>query len=156
VERRFHFNRDVLAGFTFIVIGAAFLWFGRDYKFGSTLLMGPGYLPTVLSCIVIGLGVVIGARGGLVEGVQLAGMPARPLVFITVAMFAFAVLIESMGLVVTGIVTMLLAAASREFNWREQAVLAVVSALVAAALFVYALRLPLKYWPSFLDAFIYS
>ena len=38
------FNRDVLSGLVFVVIGAAALWIGRDYAMGTPFRMGPGYL----------------------------------------------------------------------------------------------------------------
>lgn len=58
---------DMLAGGTFVVLGLAFALGGRTYGMGSTLAMGPGYLPVVLGVILAVLGAFItlqGLRGG--------------------------------------------------------------------------------------------
>ena len=71
MERRLHINQDVVAGLMFIVFGAFFLFFGRNYPVGTTLRMGPGYLPQVLGWLLVSIGLLIVA--GLVFA--MAGSP---------------------------------------------------------------------------------
>lgn len=47
-----------------IVTGALALYFGREYEFGNVISMGPGFLPQVLSALLIALGILIVANGG--------------------------------------------------------------------------------------------
>ena len=39
-------NKDFWAGLMFVATGAAAMFIARNYPFGSTLRMGPGYFPT--------------------------------------------------------------------------------------------------------------
>ena len=60
-------NRDFWAGFMLIVFGAASIFIARDYPFGSTMRMGPGYFPSVLGGILVLFGVyvmIVGLRKG--------------------------------------------------------------------------------------------
>ena len=58
---------DMLAGGTFIALGLAFAIGGRTYGMGSTLAIGPGFVPVVLGVILTILGAFITTaafRGG--------------------------------------------------------------------------------------------
>ncbi|MGB3009772.1 MAG: tripartite tricarboxylate transporter TctB family protein [Mycobacterium sp.] len=58
---------DMLAGGTFVALGLAFALGGRTYGIGSTLAMGPGFVPVVLGVILTALGafiIVAAFRGG--------------------------------------------------------------------------------------------
>jgi hypothetical protein len=58
---------DMLAGGTFVALGLAFALGGRTYGIGSTLAMGPGFVPVVLGVILTVLGAFITVtafRGG--------------------------------------------------------------------------------------------
>ena len=53
---RFDNLQDLLAGLLFAAFGAAALWFGQSLALGAATRMGPGYLPTILGWLLIGLG----------------------------------------------------------------------------------------------------
>ena len=58
---------DLLAGGSFVLLGAAFAIGGSRYDVGSALRMGSGYVPIALGGILVVLGllvVVIAFRGG--------------------------------------------------------------------------------------------
>ena len=75
--------RDVVGGLLVTAIGAGFLLFGRELEIGTSFRMGPGYFPTILSVLMIGLGLAMTAlawrgpreEGGVRPG-ALAGAPA--------------------------------------------------------------------------------
>ena len=46
-------NKDVWAGLMLIAIGAAAMFFARNYPFGTALRMGPGYFPMLLGGLLI-------------------------------------------------------------------------------------------------------
>ena len=71
--------RDIGAGLLFVAIGAAGLYFGRDLTYGSSARMGPGFFPIILSWLIIGLGVIVGARGFAVRGPRIEAVPWRPI-----------------------------------------------------------------------------
>ena len=49
-------NKDFWAGVMLIAIGAAAMFIAREYRFGSTLRMGPGFFPIVLGGILVVFG----------------------------------------------------------------------------------------------------
>ncbi|HEX4990470.1 MAG TPA: tripartite tricarboxylate transporter TctB family protein, partial [Candidatus Binatia bacterium] len=60
-------NKDFWAGIMLITTGAASIFIARDYPFGSTIRMGPGYFPSVLGGILVLFGLyvmIMGLRSG--------------------------------------------------------------------------------------------
>jgi hypothetical protein len=49
--------RDVMGGLVVTAIGAGFFLLGRELEMGSSFRMGPGYFPTILSLLMMALGV---------------------------------------------------------------------------------------------------
>jgi putative tricarboxylic transport membrane protein len=139
--------QDFWAGLLFLVVGVAAAWFGRIYTFGTATKMGPGYLPTVLSWGLAGLGAFLIARALFDRGMQLEHSLFRPQAFILAAIVVFAFCIERFGLVPAVIVVTVVAAlASPEMRWRETVPLAVGLAILCAVLFVRLLGQPLALW----------
>jgi len=63
-------NRDVWAGAMLIATGAASVIIARDYSFGTSLRMGPGYFPSVLGGLLVqNSGFKVCFVGGYVTGV---------------------------------------------------------------------------------------
>lgn len=56
-------RKDFWAGFSLIASGAVAIFIARDYPFGTSLRMGPGYFPIVLGGLLILLGVAVAAKG---------------------------------------------------------------------------------------------
>ena len=48
--------REVIGGLVVIAIGAGFFLSGQELEMGTSFRMGPGYFPTILSILMIGLG----------------------------------------------------------------------------------------------------
>lgn len=140
-------NREFCAGLMFVVFGVAALILARGYAVGSAVRMGPGLFPTLLGSLLIGLGTIIAVRG-LLTGRE--GVPAgklRPLL-VLVAVAAFALLLKPLGLAIAApMLVMVGAAAGPDFQLREGAALAILLTGLSAALFVYALGLPIQVWP---------
>ncbi|HWM49710.1 MAG TPA: tripartite tricarboxylate transporter TctB family protein [Xanthobacteraceae bacterium] len=139
--------QDFWAGILFLTVGVIAAWVARNYVFGSATRMGPGYLPSVLSWMLIGLGVFLAARGLIEEGPALERSLFRPQAFIIVAIVVFGLLIERVGLVGSVIVSTVIAAlASAEMRWKETIMLAIGLAILCAVLFVKLLGQPLELW----------
>src|SRR3954466_6030160 len=74
--------------------------FGRDLEMGTSFRMGPGYFPTVLSIVMIGLGAVItlqALRGPLQE-TSFGQVPWRGLTLIIGAPLVFGETLIGLGL----------------------------------------------------------
>jgi hypothetical protein len=139
--------QDLGAGLVFVAIGVAGLYFGRELAFGSSARMGPGYFPTLLSALIIAIGLIVGFKGVTVEGPPIEPVPLRPITFIIAAILIFGFLIDSVGLALTAIVLTVFAAyARREVNLTETILLGVGLALFTVIVFVYVLGQALPAW----------
>lgn len=144
---RFNNLQDLLAGLLFVAFGAAALYFGQSYAFGSATRMGPGYLPNVLGWMLVGLGVFITGRALVVSGVPIPKIHLRPQIMIIAALIAFALLIERLGLLAAAAAVVLLGSlASKEAKPLEMTIVAVLSAFAAVGLFIYLLGQPMAPW----------
>ena len=136
-------NRDLIAGLLFIVLGGLAVVLARDYPFGSTIRMGPGYFPTVLGFILLLFGVTVLARG-IRSGERVKGEWGwKPLALITLSIVLFGALLDRVGMIPAAVATLVAAAAAgREFRMKEALILAVVMTALSVAVFIYGLKLP--------------
>lgn len=139
--------QDLGAAAIFVVIGTAGLYFGRDLAFGSSARMGPGYFPTLLSGLIMAVGLVLAVRALTIDGPSIEPIHLRPLLAILAAILAFGALVDRIGLALTtALLTVGAAYARRDVNLKETLLLAIGSALFAVGVFVYALSQPLPAW----------
>ena len=54
-----YLSKDFLSGVMFIAFGLVALWFGRHLALGTSVRMGPGYVPHMLADIMMVLGTII-------------------------------------------------------------------------------------------------
>jgi hypothetical protein len=91
-------SKDFLAGVMFIAFGLIALYFGRNLAVGTTVRMGPGYVPHMLSYIMLVLGLVI-AVIALITGGEIAEAPKwKPITMVTIGIVVFALLFETTGM----------------------------------------------------------
>jgi hypothetical protein len=126
-----------------IAIGAAAIFIGRDYPFGTALRMGAGFFPLVLGAALVLFGVYFAVRGlrstDRIEG----NWSPRALVILPLAFVLFGVLMQHAGFVAALFVLVVgSAAAGTEFKLVEVLVLAGVLTVMCVALFIWALGLP--------------
>lgn len=140
-----HGPKDFWAGIVYVCLGTGFALVARDYSFGTAIRMGPGYFPTVLGSLLACVGLISVARGVTRRGEPLEPFAWRPIVFVSLSLILFALLLTGGGLIVA-LAALLLAApvASQSFRYSVSGALAAV-ALIAfcAVVFVEALGLPL-------------
>lgn len=136
-------NRDALAGLLFMGLGAFGFAIALGYKFGTTIDMGPGYFPRILSLVLIGFGIVTFAKG-VRNCVPIEGDWAwLPLLLLSASLVTFGFLLERAGLVPALAALFFVAArAGHEFKALEVLVLTAVMSVFAAAVFVWGLKLP--------------
>ena len=128
-------SKDFLSGLMFIGFGLVALYFGQKLALGTTVRMGPGYVPRMLALIMMGLGLLI-CIVALVAGAEPAEKPKwKPITLVTIGILCFAFLFERAGLLPALVVLILIASlAGEEFKLKEvianMVVLAVVCTLV--------------------------
>lgn len=143
-------TKDLLSGLMFLAFGLGAAVVAQDYTFGSPARMGSGFFPVVIGGIVAILGLILVVRalfdsagGEPVEAIQF-----RPVIFISVAIVVFGVLIEDAGLIAALAALIIVARlAGREGSVLELAIMVIVLIAIAVAIFVYALNIRLSLGP---------
>jgi hypothetical protein len=139
--------QDFGAGLFFVLIGGGGLVFGSDLAFGSNRSMGPGYFPTIISILIIGLGLIVAFRALVVDGPPIEAIRLRPVLFLLGSLLVFALSINVMGVVISAILLVLVSAyARRDVNLVEAIVFGVLITAAILVLFVYGLGQPLPIW----------
>lgn len=146
--RRIGAPTDLVAGLFFTAVAALGLWLLRDVRLGTAMRMGPGFLPTAVCYGLLVLGLIMVGRSFFTAGAPLERWYLRPLALVLGAILAFALTIERLGLFVTILLVVAVAAfATPESRWREAILTALALAAFSTALFVKALGLPISSWP---------
>jgi Tripartite tricarboxylate transporter TctB family len=129
-------SKDFLSGVMFIAFGLIALYFGRNLALGTTVRMGPGYVPHMLSYIMLVLGLII-AVIALFYGGEITEAPKwRPITMVTIGIVAFALLLESTGLFPALVALVFIASlGSDEFKLWEVAVNTAVLTVLCVLVF---------------------
>jgi hypothetical protein len=138
--------RDVIGGVLVIGIGAGFLLFGRELEMGTSFRMGPGYFPTILSVLMIllGLAMVALAWRRPAQEDAIGQVPWLAMALVVVPVVLFGLCLRALGLLPILVVVVLATAwASRYASFSASVVLALGIATFCSLLFIQALGLPL-------------
>ena len=129
-------SKDFLSGLMFIAFGLIALYFGQKLALGTPVRMGPGYVPRMLSLILLGLGVII-CIVALVAGSEPVEKPKlKPIGLVTVGVICFGLLFERAGLLPALVVLILIASlANDEFKLIEVIGNMVVLAVLCTVVF---------------------
>ena len=113
-------SKDFLSGLMFIAFGLAALYFGQKLAVGTPVRMGPGYVPRMLSFILLGLGGLI-CVVALYAGGEIVERPKwKPITMVTLGIVLFALLFERAGLLPALVVLVLIASlGGEEFKLTE-------------------------------------
>ncbi|MDP3162828.1 MAG: tripartite tricarboxylate transporter TctB family protein [Reyranella sp.] len=113
-------SKDFLSGLMFIGFGLIALYFGQKLALGTPVRMGPGYVPRMLSLILIGLGSLVCVVGLVVGGEAVEKPKWKPITMVTIGIICFALLFERAGLIPAMIVLVLIASlGGEEFKLTE-------------------------------------
>jgi len=136
-------NKDFWAGIMLIATGAASIFIARDYPFGSTMRMGPGYFPSMLGGILALFGIyvmIIGLRRGEKITVHCS---TRALIVLPFSLIAFGVLMTYVGFIpALAVLIFGSASAGRDFKFVEVLLLTVILTALSVAIFIWGLGLP--------------
>lgn len=141
--------RDFWAGLLYFIVGAAALYMARDYEMGTAVSMGPGYFPIVLSGLLMLIGSISLIRSFIVHGEPLQGFAISKILYVTVSILAFALVVDGAGFAIAVVLVFgISAAASKFFNWKLTLVIALASSIFCSLLFVKGLGIPLPIFGS--------
>lgn len=155
-------QKDFFAGVMFTVVGVAFAWGATTYNVGTGARMGPGYFPLMLGVVMSIIGLIIMFTGLTVEtatGDPIGKWAWRQVFFILGANLAFGILlgglpsfgIPAMGLIIAIYALVLIAAqAGSKHALPSVLALATVLAVGSYIAFIWALKLQIQVWPTFI------
>ncbi len=139
----FYKKKDFWAGIMFLAIGAGAIIGARNYPFGTTLRMGPGYFPTMIGWILVAFGLYVMVRGLRSDEKIRSNWSIRALIVLPISMITFGILMEVAGFIPAMAALIFIAVASgREFKFMEVLLLTVFLGTLSIAMFIWGLGLP--------------
>ena len=137
-------RKDFWSGVMLIAIGGAAIFIARNYEFGSSLRMGPGYFPVVLGGLLIAFGVFIGAKGFRPDAETLEqSWSLRALIILPLSLVLFGALIDRAGFIPAMLALIIgSATASVQFRLIEMLWFSVVLTALCVIVFIWSLGLP--------------
>ena len=154
---------DFYSGVMFAVVGGSFAIGATSYNIGDGARMGPGYFPLILGILLALLGAGIMFQALVIEtadGEKIGKWAWKPLFFVIAANLAFGVLLgglPSIGLPAMGMIiaiyalTIISSMAGAHFKLRDVLVLATILAVGSYVAFIWALKLQIQVWPTFIS-----
>lgn len=142
-------SRDRAVGLMLAATGAVLGLAAGKYERGLLRNIGPGFFPILIASLLAALGVVIAARraGDRIDSAAHV-RSMRRLAAVPSAVIAFALLIESVGLVLAAMALVITSSCARAGGRRRDvALLALVLSLFAVLIFIRGLGVPLSVLP---------
>ena len=138
-------RKDFWTGVLYIVIGLGALLMARNYAFGSTARMGPGYFPTAVALLLTAIGIAITARSFFADGAAIGRIIFKPMALVLGSTIAFGFLINPAGLIAAALVLVLGCAAASDRFGLQWIPLFGMAALIAfcAIVFVVGMGIPM-------------
>jgi Tripartite tricarboxylate transporter TctB family len=166
-------ERDFWSGLMFVAVGVSFAIGATNYGMGPACQgnapcaaslwarlsqlsahPGAGYFPLGLSVLLALLGAVVLFKALTIEsegGDRIGAFAWKPLIVIVLAIAAFALMLEQVGLAITVPVLVFIASlAGDEFRWKGVLVSAIVLTIASWFIFVWGLKLTIPVWPWFI------
>jgi hypothetical protein len=150
--------RDFASALLFVAIGIGATSIAWTFPLGTFHRIGPGALPLGVGVLMIVVGAALAAQAWVrgAEAGPLVPMPTMPggravraVVFVTLSLIVFALLIRPMGLfVATAVLALVARQAERGATLLGSVVVALVLAALCSGIFVYAIGLPFRVWPA--------
>ncbi|MFG6082646.1 tripartite tricarboxylate transporter TctB family protein [Paracoccus methylovorus] len=137
---------DIAAGLFFMALGGFFGWQALQMEIGTSLRMGPGYFPMVLSGLLFILGAVILFKAfGRPDDEPIGRFAWRGILFILPAPIFFGLTVRDLGFVPALFITTLIASqASVRMRPLPALILAIIVTIMSTLIFSYGLGLPFR------------
>jgi len=136
--------KDFWPGIIYIAFGTVAFIIARDYKMGTSLKMGPAYFPSMISALLILVGIISVIRSLIKEGSPMGIFALKGLLIVTGSTLLFGFILRGAGLIIAlPVFVMSSFYASRWFNWRHSIILAIGITVFCVAVFLKGLGLPI-------------
>jgi hypothetical protein len=136
---------NVICGALLVATGAFFAIQSYSLDLGTTLRMGPGYFPLLLSAVLIILGAVVVIQAIRVQGEPMEPLAWRGMLFILPAPIFFGLTVRGLGFVPSIFLTAFIACfASHRMTVLHAILLSVLLTAFSVGVFSYGLGLPFE------------
>jgi hypothetical protein len=136
--------KDFWTGIIYVLSGSSAFIIARDYQMGTALKMGPGYFPTILSVLLVLIGIISLIRSFARQGSPVDRFTLKGLVVVLGASLLFGLLLRGGGLIVAlPVLVVGSAAASSRFRWRQSLLLGAGLTLACTLIFLKGLGVPI-------------
>lgn len=137
--------KDVLAGLLFIVLALVFGWQAQLLPMGTSVRMGPGYFPMVLSGLMLFLGIIVLIGGLRSQAAAPTGIAWRGLILLTLASLCFGFFMRPLGFLPTLALTVFICTlGSKKFRLVTALSITAVMVVFSWAVFIWGLGLPIQ------------
>lgn len=139
---------DLLTALIFVGLGALGLYLARGLDGGTLAQMGPGYLPRVVSILLMGVGLAVGLPAMRRPLVLLEPVKVRPVAIILISIVGFGLAVTHLGFVLASLWLVLAGSlADPGGRLRQTLLLAAGLTVFCALVFVYGLGVQVPLWP---------
>jgi hypothetical protein len=136
--------KDFWTGLIYIVVGSGALIISRDYDLGTAVKMGPAYFPTILSVVLMVIGIISVLRSFLKSGSPIGVVAWKGLVLIMASSFLFGLIVRGAGVIIAlPLLVIVSASASARFSWKYSLAEAAGITVFCIAIFLKGLGVPL-------------
>lgn len=130
--------KDFWTGVIYLFVGSGALILSRDYGMGTAVKMGPAYFPTLLSLLLMVIGIISVIRSFLKSGTPIGVVAWKGLLLIVASTLLFGMIVRGAGLILAlPLLVIVSALASTRFSWKT-------SLLEAAGITVFCILVFLK------------
>jgi hypothetical protein len=136
--------KDFWTGLIYLFVGAGAFIISRDYGMGTAVKMGPAYFPTILSLLLMGIGILSVLRSFLKSGSPIGVVAWKGLVLIVASTLLFGMIVRGAGLLLAlPLLVIGSALASARFSWKTSLAEAVGITVFCIVIFLKGLGVPL-------------
>ena len=136
--------KDFWTGLIYILVGAGALVISREYDMGTAVKMGPAYFPTILSVLLVGIGIISVLRAFIRSGSPIGVVAWKGLVLIVASTLLFGVVLRGAGVVIAlPLLVIVSALASARFSWKTALLEAAGITVFCIVVFLKGLGVPL-------------
>lgn len=138
-------QEDFWAGLMFVGFGIMAIVLSLDYPMGTASRMGPGYFPTYLGAIMLGLGAIVAlmAVKTKTEGEKITAFAWKPMIMLSLGFLVFGWGVDHIGFIpALFALCVITAGAGQTFNIVEVLIMTAVLIAGAVGIFIYGIELP--------------
>lgn len=136
--------KDFWTGLIYLFVGSGALIISRDYDMGTAVKMGPAYFPTLLSVLLMVIGIISVLRSFFKSGSPIGVVAWKGLVLIVASTLLFGVIVRGAGLLLAlPLLVIVSASASARFSWKTSLAEAAGITVFCIVIFLKGLGVPL-------------